>query len=417
MALYEQNANTGTQESFVERQRRLMATQTAQQSGVNTSSGTQTATPTNGGITSPAPSTRTTTTTSTQSGTAATPVSGTGKIPEPAPIAAPVMQAAPAPAPSTADYTPAQAAAAGLNWVPKDHPSYGTPGFIGYQAQASGAGTTAASQATAPRPAVNTGAQSSGPLNSMDLGNETFKTYQASQLGANQGDVNDLQTAWLKDLLLNPETLNAATVSQMKERDKEAALLMQKQGLGQAAQNAASRGLTNGAAFGAQQNAIRSDVANAILGRNRDLDIAAAQQNRADVLQALGLSENILGGQINRAQAQADENYRQFTTERAAQDAEIQRILSQFGMNEAALASRRADRSLDLQGELGRGGLALDRSRLNESSRQFDAGHGLNILQFLEGKRQHNNNLGFNYTQLNQQGQQNLMNTILNSLR
>lgn len=63
---------------------------------------------------------------------------GSGAQPGGAAPAQPQAQAAAGnqpvvPAVDTSDYTPAQAAAAGLGWVPKNHPSYGTKGFVGYK--------------------------------------------------------------------------------------------------------------------------------------------------------------------------------------------------------------------------------------------------------------------------------------------
>jgi len=48
----------------------------------------------------------------------------------------------PMPGADTSNYTPEQARAAGLGWVPPDHPLYGTPGFVG-SAAGGGAGTGA----------------------------------------------------------------------------------------------------------------------------------------------------------------------------------------------------------------------------------------------------------------------------------
>ena len=39
---------------------------------------------------------------------------------------------------ASADYDPGQAAAAGLGWVDKNHPLYGTKGFVGYDESAAG---------------------------------------------------------------------------------------------------------------------------------------------------------------------------------------------------------------------------------------------------------------------------------------
>jgi hypothetical protein len=246
----------------------------------------------------------------------------------------------------------------------------------------------------------------------------------------------------------------------LKEKQKEAALLMQQQNLGAAQQGAAGRGFGGGGSLDGIQAAIRGNTGNQVLNSNRDLDIAAASQNRQDILNALGAADSVLGGQMNRASQaygntlagqsaqagdtrsvsqdaiaraiagtdqnlaasqlnlqkegmQSDENFRGFQSTRSAQDAALQRSLSQFGVNDAAHDSDRSDIALQLQQELGRGGMALDRTRIEENQRQFNENNQLNILQFLESQRQANNNLGFNYTQLGQNGQNSLISQIL----
>jgi hypothetical protein len=142
---------------------------------------------------------------------------------------------------------------------------------------------------------------------------------------------------------------------------------------------------------------------------------------------------------------QADENYRTSESERQAKLDEQARNISQFGINQAVagnaldnfktdsgnyFAGRGADladlseshsnananRGMDIQKELGDAGIGVDRARLTEQGRQFDASNALNIMQYLEGKRQSDNSLGFNYASLNANQQQAMMNAILGRL-
>ena len=171
---------------------------------------------------------------------------------------------------------------------------------------------------------------------------------------------------------------------------------MQQQLQQQAAEQAAASGFApNGGRVQAQNRATNEAIMNAILNQNRDYEIAAAQQNRQDQLQALGIAESILGGQVGRS------------------GNVFQNILSGQQANRDDLFR---GKQFDLQKELGVGGLGIDQQRVSNQNRQFDASHGLNILQFLEGQRQHNNSMGFNWAGLNQQGQNATLQNILRTI-
>jgi hypothetical protein len=432
MALFADTAGSTGGETFIQRQQRLQGQQTAATSGVPQATGQQTSP-----YQSPTPQQQPTQQASSQTaapaptGQASTPVQGDGKIPPPQPL--PSVQAAPQPAP-------------------------------------------------APQP-QNPGPQNTGALQGINLGSQPFSTYQAGQFqtqvnqpGAlpgsyqgsqfsqfqnpNQQALNDAQQQLLQRLLQNPETLGPQQLAQLKEKQKEAALLQEQQGLQNAMQNAASRGTTNGGALAGIQRQLGADRATNVINSNRDLDLAAALQNRQDMTQALGAVESILGGQMSRASQgyqnvlqgqttqaddtrnvsqdaiqralagnaqdldasrlnlqkegmQMDQNFQQFQTQRSAEDANLQRLLSQFGINEAVRGSGRADDQFGLQQELGRGGLALDMLRRGDQVDQFGKNLNLNYAQLDETQRQANNNLGFNYTQLNQQGQNDLISQIM----
>lgn len=480
MALFQDEPMEAGGETFIQRQRRLQGTATAQ---------TAAPAPTSPTAPAPAPTAPTTTQTSTAAPAPApavpgTPVSGDGKIPAPAPTPAPAPAPAPAPQqPITVD--PFAAVGGGVQipgggWIPK---GMATPAQLGAAAPAAPTAPTYANLSYVGGP-TNTGPQAAGtPLQGMNLGNNPFATYQASehnvaipQLGQlpaayggsqfgqfatpDQQQTQGMQNSLMQAILGEGGTMNPQVLAALKEKQKEAALLMQTQGMQGAAQSAAARGMTNGGAFAGQQRALEGDTMNRVLTGNRDLDIAAAEQNRQDQLNALSASNQMLSGQMDRAtqgfgaqlagqtaqagdtraasqdaiqraiqgfdanmqssgmdlQQQAmnaEERYKQFATVRAAQDAELQRVLQQFGVNQGVVDSGRADASLALQGELGRGGLAIDQQRLAQQGSQFDKGYDLDILRFLEGQRQSDNSLGFNYTQLGANQQNALTNAIL----
>lgn len=317
-------------------------------------------------------------------------------------------------------------------------------------------------------------------LQAVDLGNNPFATYQAAPqvaqynapqayqgsqfnqfAGPNQQAMNAQQTGLMSGILSNPHSMNAQAVAQLKERQKESALAMARQ-LGQQSGSAgAARGLQNtGSNVGGAQRAIDQQMVSQVLGGNRDIDIQKMQQDRQDELQALSASESLQAGQLGRSrdaysstllgqdrqatdnrnvsqdaltnsmaqfdnrmrghEFNADQGFKQFSTERDAQDASLQRALSQFGVNQAVNESNQgnygqdidayfrqkeveqAKANLSVQQSLGQGGLGLDAQKLAEQRRQFNLGHALDRLQFGEGARQFNSDLGFRYNNMDQ---------------
>jgi hypothetical protein len=374
------------QETYIERQQRLQAA--AAPKPATTTSSTSTATAANGGFTAP-------------TGSTGTPVSGSGKIPEPVPAA----PAAPAPAPAPAKTQEQLEKEAGIidaqaqwNYGPgseifkgfvmingkmfsRDSPEY--KAAIGSVSTAAPAAAPAAALVGAPGSAQGGAAEASkGVFTQYAAPEHDFQNWQQLQMVSN--------------LLANPQTMNAGVVEQLKQKSMEEALLFKQQRDAQLAEELAARGMSSyGGAASAGRRKTADAIESAILGQNRDIDIQAAQQNRQDELQALGIAESILGGQVGRS------------------GNVFQNILAGQQANRDDLFR---GKQLDLQKELGIGGLNIDQQRVANQNRQFDAGHGLNILQFLEGQRQFNGNLGFNYNQLSANQQSGMMNSILNSL-
>lgn len=370
-----------------------------------------------------------------------------------------------APGPSGADPFAAMGGGVQLptgEWVPKNHPL----------AQAAGAAPGGGGGAPG-QPGVN-GPQNLGPTS---LGNNPFSTYNGSTFntqapqgykadqfdqfsGPNQSAGNAGVANIMQAILGNPESMGAETVNQMKNAGKETALLQAKQNAMRAQNSAAARGTAGGGAAGALDRRINDNASGEILRNNRDIDVTAAKTNFGDRINAMGAADSVLNNQMGRetsaydtrlrgqtAQAganqaeadsnyrnadfglrregmQADENFRSFDTKRGAEDRTQQRQIAQADIDRAIAGhnsqnyfagrdANRSDRSLDLQGELGRGGMALDRDRLNSANSQFEKNFGMNIMDFMERRRQGDNATGYNYAALNQNGQQNTMDTIL----
>lgn len=247
---------------------------------------------------------------------------------------------------------------------------------------------------------------------------DTYDPYQVGQFnGPNQQSLNSQQNNLVNSILQNPETLNPNVLSQMKMAQKDEALRMQQQLQQQFDQNNTARGTLGGGYAQAQQGQLANNAVNSILTGNRNLDVQAAQTNRADQLAALQASEAIGQGQMGRStqgygaqlagqQAQAGQNLQGFQSRVASQQDAVQRALAQFGINQSVASNRQQNYSQDLGAEMGLEQLKQNSAGINNAG-QF------NLANFLEGQRQFNGNLGFNWAQLDQQGQQTLMDWLM----
>jgi hypothetical protein len=376
----------------------------------------------------------------------ATPVTGDGKIPAPTTPQAPVN---PLPAewlgsPEASDYQkPAQ------YWqrVQAVHGGQFTPEQASYVQNAISQGI--APGATFTNPSTPSGVSNGGvvsgagalfnvPTPQVGIPSNPNAQLPPSYSGTNYTQFvapnhdasNQAQLDLVNKILANPDTQSPEVIAKMKQASMEEGLKMAQQVKEQNALDAISRGFNaqGGSAVNADR-LLKENLISNILNKNRDIEIGAASQNRADELAALAGSEGILSGQVGRAGDVYNNILKGQTTQAAdreavAQDA-ISRAISQFGADlqganfnlnqqQANRSDFRQGQSLDLQRELGIGGLNLDQSRLGEQGREFDLSNALNVLQFLEGARQANNNLGFNYTALNANQNSALMNTIFN---
>lgn len=297
------------------------------------------------------------------------PVASNGTIPPPAP------QAAPLPAPATKGAEPAET-------------RYVTPVDLAKVANYNPATFTSTYAPTA------------------------LPTFTAPDQSGNDAQ----QSALMKAILANPQTMNPGMVAQLKEQQKEQALLMAGQNQQGFDQSAVARGTIGSGAADANARANHEAAINAILSGNRDVDIKAASTNRADELGALGASEGLAAGQLGRAtsafgtnlnraiagdsqnqfkssqqlsvdQANADQQYK------SEQD-QLSRLLAQFGVNTGVANNAQQNYGADLAAALQKFTNQLDTAKFGENQRQF------------------NDTLGYNYNALDQSGQQSLLNYL-----
>jgi len=321
------------------------------------------------------------------------------------------------------------------------------------------------------------------------LNQAPMATYSPDQFAQWQGPSQQAQEAQQNDLLqqmfASPHSMSDANVEQLKAQQRESALAMQRQLQGQLDQQAASLGRLGGGMNQANQRQLGLDTLSQVLAGNRDIALQKMQQDRLDELNLLGLSNEMLSGQMGRAstaygqqlagqQAQAQANLQGVQSQQNATQYGLQRDVAQESLNQAAVQSAlqraqmqqaiaeanagqqwqqyqsqanaeqlglqrgtaQAGINLDaansalqsyqtdldayntwqaraLQDRLGTGSLALQQQQFGEGQRQFNVGSALDALRFLESQRQFNDNMGYNYNQLQQSGQNQLLQSIL----
>lgn len=259
----------------------------------------------------------------------------------------------------------------------------------------------------------------------------TYNPMQIQPFTPNTG-VNNAQNDLLMRVLESPESLSPLVVAQMKERQKEDALAYERAVGEQLAQSAASRGVLGGGAYGASQRRLAADTNKAILAGNRDIDIAAAQTNMADRLNAIAAANAVrsqgvsdynaaLAGQT----AQAAENQAGYRSTVDAVNHALEVALQQEALKragaESALNAWNAGNAagLDasnqaLQAWLGEMGIDLDREKLAEASRQFQQNYGLDLMRVLNDMVMGRANYGLNLATLGQNAQQSMFDWLAN---
>lgn len=210
-------------------------------------------------------------------------------------------------------------------------------------------------------------------------------TYQAAQFAQFQNPLNPQVSGAHNDLMLrvlqSPESMNPLVIAQMQEQQKEAALQMQAQQMGQLSANAAARGVSGDGAVGAVGRRIGDATRSNILQSQRDINIAAAQTNQQDRLNALGAGNSYQSGLMGNAvsgygallggqQAQANDMFRQNQTEADAVNFALQRAMQQEGLYQAQAASQQQAFGQQQQAD------------------QFGLNYGLNLSQLEMQKQQ-----------------------------
>ena len=239
--------------------------------------------------------------------------------------------------------------------------------------------------------------------------------YQYAQYQAppQQGLENQLGQQ-MSQMVANPHSMSDENVAMLQAQQREQAALMAQQNSQQNAAQWAARGMAGGGQQDLGQRRLNDTLMSSVLGSNRDVMLQKMQQDRADELNVQQAGNAFLTGQLGRSgeayktglageQQQADENFRNWST---------------------GTANALQGRQLDVQQQLGEGGLAMDQSKLDEQMRQYNMGYGLDLQKFFENarqfdtglteqQRQYNGSNALDWSRLNSTNQNNLFNFLM----
>lgn len=283
----------------------------------------------------------------------------------PPPGSQPILRTGPAPAPAPEpasppdrEITPAEAAAQGLGWVDRNHPLYGTPGYVGSKPAApaggGGGGTPAGGGGSAPA-AGNVADQA-----------KNASTYSATPGAAPTGPTTNQGT---QDVVRN-SYLAQATQGTNVTRDDPAVRMQSdafRANVDRAARNhiadvAERQGPLASGAVAGEARLARERAGQAAGSFEAQLVGRELQNRRAEIQAALaGLT-----GQITEDQKQ------QLARDLAEIDAQVQRL----GINTSASTASAQQR---LQDKLGTAGLNLDQMRMLLQNQQFNKQFGLDV--------------------------------------
>lgn len=318
-----------------------------------------------------------------------------------------------APQPSTASGAPTTPVTASGQIPPPAPP---TPPAVGSQNDARTANTTA------PMPTYQ----------AATFQNTLGPQAQISQFhGPDQSNANAQQTALMNAIMANPQTMDANTVAQMKEAQKEQALLLGQQNMGAYTQAAIGRGTLGSGQTDAFRMGNNTNVNNAVLSGNRSTDLAAIAANRQDQLNALSASSGLAQDQLGRAtsaygtglqgqlaqdssnlshanfglgvdQANANQQQLAYQSQAAANNAAAGRA-QQGASNAQSIYGQ------DVSARLGQQTQALDLQKFLEQQQEFQQ-------SLANNKNQFGQNLGLSYDQLGQNGNLTQQQMLLNAI-
>ncbi len=231
----------------------------------------------------------------------------------------------------------------------------------------------------------------------------TFTQYQ----GVDQSALLNKGQNVVSGMLDNPGTMNPQVLAQMKARQKEQALALAEQTKSNAQAQMASSGFSaNGGMRVGANRAVDMGTVNSILAGNRDLDVTAAQTNRQDAINALAAAGQFTA---NRSAINAQDYASKLAGEGAQAD-------SDFRLDSFVEDQRRYDGDFGLKSWTAQE--TANQASADSELRALLGAHGINLdmLNFGEGQRQFNNEMGFRYSNLNANQNSQLKDYLLRAL-
>ena len=202
--------------------------------------------------------------------------------------------------------------------------------------------------------------------------------------------------AAINGLLANPDSLDPATIAKMKAASKDELAQMQADRDQNLRQMGASYGIGDSPWLAGQRASAQRDYDAQLVGKNRDIEIGAATQNKADERAAAQLGASYTGQQQQLRQAAV-----QLASNASLQSAAARgdRMALREQVNQAATSLGLNADQLQLQYTLG---LLQDATTRNGQSLDY----GKAMAQLQESGREFQEDLAFRLAQLNQQDQQ-----------
>jgi hypothetical protein len=214
--------------------------------------------------------------------------------------------------------------------------------------------------------------------------------------GPVRNNIDDLNARLVQQVLEHPETLTPEAINAMREKSKEDALTYQQQQKNIIGSDAAARGVFGGGNQNAQETNLAADTIKNLIAGNRQIDLNKVAQDRSDQLGAADLADKYLSGSLGRALDEFNTNQKttiaQSALDQAGVESQIRNLLNQQDQD-----ARQADEH-----------------RFDYGTQVGGANYGLDLQRFLEGIRQFNSNLGYNYTALQNNSQAALIAALLN---
>jgi hypothetical protein len=223
----------------------------------------------------------------------------------------------------------------------------------------------------------------------------------------------------VQNVLNNPHSMNEGAVQGMREQQKELAGQLQRDQLSGAQQDAARRGF--GGVAQPLQNRIQDQFTSQLMGSYRDIDLAKVAQDRQDELAAMQAGDAFMNNDLQRSTQgyqttlsgqMAQEQLRQ---QQAASEMDVASMMDRRQQMEAAEQQIAYQNELSRQGMLGNFGMNV--AQLQEGQRQFGLNFGENQRQFNqnfgEGQRQWNGGMNFNYQNMANNNQNQLIQYLM----